>query len=64
MSKDRAYPPCMLVVNGKEYILTDVNEKRVRERMYKLYKPDTIVEEVVDGECINKLELRDIFNEK
>jgi len=64
MSKDRTWPPCMLVVNDKEYILTDVNEKRVREKLYKLYKPDTLVEEWVDGEYKNTLELRDIFNEK
>jgi len=64
MSKDRAYPPCMLVVNGKEYPLTDVNERRVRQRLYELYPPNQIVEEWIDGECINKLELRDIFNEK
>ena len=61
---DRTYPPCMLVVNGKEYPLNDVNEKRVRDKLYKLYKPETLVEEWVDGICINTLELRDIFQER
>ena len=64
MAQDRTYPPCMLVVNGKEYPLNDVNEKRVRDKLYKLYSPETIVQEVVDGICINTLELRDIFQEK
>lgn len=62
--KDRTYPPCMLVVNGREFILTDNNEKRVRDKLYKLYSPDTIIEEWVDGNFSTKLELRDIFNEK
>jgi len=63
MSKDRTWPPCMLVVNGKEYILTDVNEKRVKDKLYKLYKPDTLVEEVVDGITVNTLMLKDVFSQ-
>ena len=59
---DRTYPPCMLVVNGREFILTDVNEKRVRDKLYKLYKPETPVEEWVDGECVNVNTLEYIFN--
>jgi len=62
MTKNRIYPPCMLVVNGREFILTDVNENRVKEKLYKLYRPDQIVEEWIDGKKINELELRDIFN--
>ena len=53
--------PVALKVNGKEYILTDVNEQRVKKELYKRYKSDTLVEEVVDGEKINELELQDIF---
>jgi len=59
---DRTYPPCMLVVNGREYPLNDVNEKRVRDKLYKLYKPETLVEEWVDGECVNVNTLEYIFN--
>ena len=62
MVQDRTYPPCMLVVNGREFILTDVNEKRVRDKLYKLYKPETLVEEWVDGECVNVNTLEYIFN--
>jgi len=61
---DRTYPPCMLVVQGREFILTDNNEQRIKEKLYKLYSPETLVQEWVDGECINTLELRDIFQEK
>jgi len=61
MTKNRTYPPCMLVVNGREFILTDVNENRVKEKLYKLYRPDQIVEEWIDGKKINELELQDIF---
>ena len=61
MTKNRTYPPCMLVVNGREFILTDVNEHRVKEKLYKLYRPDQIVEEWIDGKKINELELQDIF---
>jgi len=64
MAQDRTYPPCMLVVNGREFILTDNNEQRVKKELYKLYKPETLVEEWVGGICINTLELRDIFQEK
>ena len=54
----------MLVVQGREFILTDVNEQRIKKELYKLYKPETLVEEVVDGIIINILELRDIFQER
>ena len=60
--KDRTYPPCMLVVNGKEYILNKVNKERVKEKMYKLYTPETLVEEWVDGNKVNEIELQYIFN--
>jgi len=55
------YPSC-LVVNGKAYILTCDNEDRVARRLHKLYKPTQIVEEWVDGECVNVNTLEYIFN--
>lgn len=55
------YPSC-LVVNGKAYILTCDNEDRVARRLHKLYKPDQIVEEWVDGNKVDEIELQDIFN--
>ena len=62
MAQDRTYPPCMLVVNGREFILTDNNEQRVKKELYKLYKPETLVEEWVGGEYSNTIELEYIFN--
>ena len=63
MAQDRTYPPCMLVVNGREFILTDVNEQRIKKELYKLYKPETLVEEVVDGIIVNTLMLKDVFSQ-
>ena len=60
---DRTYPPCMLVVQGREFILTDVNEQRIKKELYKLYKPETLVEEVVDGIIVNTLMLKDVFSQ-
>ena len=61
--KKRNWPPCMLVVDGKEYILTDVNERRVKSRLYELYEPDQEIEEWVDGQYSTTLQLQDIFNQ-
>ena len=62
MSKDRTYPPCMLVVNGREFILNKVNKERVKKEIRKLYPLNTPVEEWVDGECVNVNTLEYIFN--
>jgi hypothetical protein len=59
---DRTYPPCMLVIEGKEYILTCDNEDRLARRLHALYPPDQIVEEWVDGRKVDELKLQDIFN--
>jgi len=54
--------PVVLRINNIDYPLNDVNEKRLKQRLYKKYSPDTLVEEWVDGNLINTLELRDVFN--
>jgi hypothetical protein len=64
MPKDRTYPPCMIVAGDREFILNDSNENRVREKLYKLYTPDTIVQEWVDGHCVNEIAVKDLFNQK
>ena len=42
-------------------VLTDENEKEVREWLAG-FSPDCNVREIVDGEYINTLKVRDIFN--
>ena len=54
--------PVVLRINNIDYPLNDVNEKRLKQRLYKKYSLDTLVEEWVDGNLINTLELRDIFS--
>ena len=54
--------PCCLVVEGKAYALTSVNENRLARRLQQLYKPTQVVEVWVDGKKSNELELQDIFN--
>jgi hypothetical protein len=52
----------MLVIEGKEYILTYNNEDRLARRLHALYPPDQIVEEWVDGRKVDEIRLIDIFN--
>jgi len=54
--------PCCLVIGTTDYPLNSVNEKRVKARLMSKYKPDTLVEEWIDGKHVNTLELQDIFN--
>ena len=54
--------PCCLVIGTSDYPLNSVNEKRVKERLFKKYKPDTVVEIWVNGKHFETLELQDIFN--
>lgn len=55
--------PVAIRVNGKDFILTDVNEQRVKDRLYRLYLPETLVTEWVGGELSNELMLKDVFNQ-
>ena len=59
---DRTYPSCMLVVNGREFILNKVNKERVKKELRKLYPLNTPVQEWVDGRCVNVNTLEYIFN--
>ena len=52
----------MLVIEGKEFILTCDNADRLARRLHALYTPDQIVEEWVDGRKIDEIKLIDIFN--
>ena len=61
--KEPNTPPVVLRVGNTDFILNDVNEQRVKQRLYAKYKPDTLVQEIVDSVIINTIKLRDIFAE-
>jgi hypothetical protein len=54
-------PPVCLKINNIDYTLNGVNEGRVKKRLQAKYKPETPVEEWVDGVYSNTLMLQDIF---
>jgi len=51
-----------LLIGNTRYPVTPKGEKKLKERLFAKYPADTLVEEWVDGNLINTLELRDVFN--